>query len=251
MTEQQMWDLFFEIHKDIPREGPGDTESTRQAYAALKNLPDNPRILDIGCGPGMQTLDLAHAGNGIITAIDKHLPFISDLQTKIEQQGLSQRVKAMEADMNDLPFEDSSFDVIWAEGSIYSIGFERGLREWKSKLARKGYIAATEVSWLKTGAPQDLRDFWNQEYPDIKTIEQNLDIIQEAGYELVSHFTLPDSAWLDNYYTPLEKKIQQKLEQYRAEAEKIEFFKSQQYEIDIFRKYSDYYGYVFFVMQKS
>lgn len=250
MTDAQMWELFFEIHKGIPREGPGDSESTFKAYSFLGDLPNSPKILDIGCGPGMQTLDLAHAGNGIITAIDNHIPFILDLQTKIEQKELSQRVKAIEADMFNLPFEENSFDVIWAEGSIYSIGFERGLKEWKSKLASHGYLAVTEVSWLKPDTPKELLDFWEQEYPDIKTIEQNLDIIQDTGYDIITHFTLPDSTWLENYYIPLEKNIVQKLDQYKNEADKYNFFLSQQYEIDIFRKYSNFYGYVFYIMQK-
>jgi hypothetical protein len=47
--------IFWEIHTSLPREGPGDNESTQKAYRILKELPENPRILDIGSGPGMQT----------------------------------------------------------------------------------------------------------------------------------------------------------------------------------------------------
>ena len=47
--------FFFEIHQGLPREGPGDFDSTRRALALLGGLPERPRILDIGCGPGMQT----------------------------------------------------------------------------------------------------------------------------------------------------------------------------------------------------
>jgi hypothetical protein len=45
-------DVFFEIHADNPREGPGDFNSTKRAFLAMKNLPGKPKILDIGCGPG-------------------------------------------------------------------------------------------------------------------------------------------------------------------------------------------------------
>ena len=44
--------LFFEIHKDLPREGPGDPLSTERAFQAIPDLPANPTVLDIGCGYG-------------------------------------------------------------------------------------------------------------------------------------------------------------------------------------------------------
>lgn len=59
-------EIFFEIHRDNPREGPGSFKATRNAYSALSNLPDKPIILDIGCGPGQQTMDLATLSAGTI-----------------------------------------------------------------------------------------------------------------------------------------------------------------------------------------
>ena len=35
------------------------------------------------------------------------------------------------ASMEDLPFESSYFDLIWSEGAIYNIGFEKGIKTWK------------------------------------------------------------------------------------------------------------------------
>jgi hypothetical protein len=51
-------EIFWEIHSNLPREGPGDDTSTRTAFFMLTDLPKAPRILDVGCGPGMQTLSL-------------------------------------------------------------------------------------------------------------------------------------------------------------------------------------------------
>jgi hypothetical protein len=48
-----MVNVFFEVHSGLLREGPGDNESTKKAYFMLQDLPENPLILDIGCGPGM------------------------------------------------------------------------------------------------------------------------------------------------------------------------------------------------------
>jgi hypothetical protein len=46
MEEQKMWDLFWEIHHGNPREGPGESHSTRRAFCMLKDLPFCPRILN-------------------------------------------------------------------------------------------------------------------------------------------------------------------------------------------------------------
>ena len=50
-------EVFWEIHSGLPREGPGDIKSTRMVRLMLKDLPRNPRILDVGCGPSMQTIE--------------------------------------------------------------------------------------------------------------------------------------------------------------------------------------------------
>ena len=114
MTEQQMSpraeEIFFEIHRDNPREGPGSFEATRKAYSALTGLPDKPIILDIGCGPGQQTLDLASLSAGTIHAIDNYEPYLKALQTKVDQKGLADRVFPRTGDMNALPFEQAYFD---------------------------------------------------------------------------------------------------------------------------------------------
>lgn len=241
--------IFFEIHRDNPREGPGSFESTRRAYSALRGLPDKPRILDVGCGPGKQTLDLARISSAEIYAIDNHEIYINKLKQIIREKNLDNRIFPIVADMASLDFDEGYFDVIWAEGSIYIIGFKRGLELWKPLLKSRGYLAATEVSWLKNDPPAEVRQFWESGYPAMKTIEENLAIIHEAGYGLIEHFTLPESAWWD-YYFPIEKKIERMKTKYQDDPAALEVLEAEAQEIELYRKYSEYYGYVFYVMQK-
>ena len=241
--------IFWEIHSGLPREGPGDNESTSKAYRMLKGLPKNPCILDIGCGPGMQTIELAKLSGGQILALDNHQPFLEQLKKSAKKEGVDDRIKQVKGDMFNLNYENSSFDLVWSEGAIFVIGFEKGLREWRRLLTQKGYLVVSELSWLRPDLPGEARAFMKQGYPAIKTIEDNLEAAQKSGYRIVGSFVLPSKSWWDNYYTPIETKLPKIKARHKENREALEFLAMEETEIEMFRKYSDYYGYIFYIMQ--
>ena len=244
-------DIFFELHKDLPREGPGDNPSTRKALALLVDLPPRPLILDIGCGPGMQTVELARCTNGKIIAIDTHQPFLEKLKQRAQAEGLSDKITTINMSMFALDFEAKSFDAIWSEGAIYIMGFEQGLRACQPLLKPGGYVAVSEICWLRPQPPSEVQTFWAANYPGMRTVEENLEIVRAAGYREVGHFVLPPSAWWEGYYTPQEARIAMLRTKYRDDVEAIQLLDESQLEIDLYRKYSDWYGYVFYIMQKA
>lgn len=140
--------------------------------------------------------------------------------------------------------------MIWAEGSIYIIGFERGLREWSKYLKENAYLVVTGISWLRKNVPEEPRKFWESDYSQMKGISENIKIIEELGYRPVGHFVLSESAWWEHYYTPLEQRILMLKEKYKNNPEALKELEFEQYEIDLYRRYSSYYGYVFYLMQK-
>jgi hypothetical protein len=68
---------------------------------------------------------------------------------------------------------------------------------------------------------------------------------------MIYYFPLPDKSWWTHYYTPMEKKLVAMKRKYRNDKKAQEIFDSFQLEIDMHRKYSDYYGYGFYIMQKA
>lgn len=244
-----MVNIFFEIHSSLPREGPGDNASTRKAYLMLPDLPEKPRILDVGCGPGMQTIELARLSNGRIDALDNHQPFLDHLKKKAEEEDVSDRINIINGDMFALNYEDKSFDLIWSEGAIYIIGFEKGIREWRKLLTDKGYVVVSELSWLRPDPPEEVRKFFAEVYPGIKTINENLGTIKKAGYRIINHFVLPDESWWNNYYIPIAAKIPSLRLKYRDDEEALAILDCEELEMEMFHKYSKYYGYVFYIMQ--
>ena len=242
-------DIFFELHQDLPREGPGDNPSTRKALALLVDLPPRPLILDIGCGPGMQTVELARCTNGKIIAIDTHQPFLEKLKQRAQAEGLSDKITTINMSMFALDFEAKSFDAIWSEGAIYIMGFEQGLRACQPLLKPGGYGAVSEICWLRPQPPSEVQTFWAANYPGMRTVQENREIVRAAGYHEIGHFVLPTSTWWEGYYTPQEARIAMLWTKYRDDVEAIQLLDESQLEIDLYRKYSDWYGYVFYVMQ--
>jgi ubiquinone/menaquinone biosynthesis C-methylase UbiE len=242
--------IFFEIHSSLIRESPGLDKYTRKAFKILPAI-DNPSILDVGCGPGGSTIELARLTNGIITGLDTHQPFLDELEGKARESGYDNRINTINKSMLEMDFAKQSFDLIWAEGSIYIIGFEKGLREFRKFINSNGYLAASEMCWLKSDSPKEINDFWEREYPGINPVSKDLDIIQECGYKLLDYFTLPDDAWWEGYYTPLEKRIYGLKEKYKEDPEALLQLDVELEEIDMYRKYSEWCGSVFFVMQKQ
>jgi ubiquinone/menaquinone biosynthesis C-methylase UbiE len=211
---------------------------------------DQPRILDIGCGPGGPTMELARLSGGFVVGLDNHQSYLDVLQRKIKKSGLSERVKAVNGSMFTLDFPEESFDIIWAEGSIYIIGFEQGLKEWRTFIKHSGFLVVHEMTWLKPNPPKEILDYWKRMYPGITTIPDNLAIIPRCGHTVLGHFPLPEDAWWEEYYHPLEERLNQLRTKYKDDPEALRILDSENEEIELYKKYSEWYGSVFYVMQK-
>ncbi len=243
--------LFFEIFELLPRQGPGDEVSTRNAFQKLTELPKHPEILDVGCGAGKQTIALAKLTPGNITAMDNHSPFIEILKRNINQADYSDRIKCVVGDMSSMDFADESFDLVWSEGAAYMMGFENALKSWKRLLRPNGYMVVSELVWFKENAPKEIKDFFAGEYPAMKYYKDIYPIIELAGYKAIDYFQLPDKSWWIDYYTPIEKVIAEKRIKYRGDKDARAVFDILQLEMDMHKKYSEYYGYGFYIMQKT
>lgn len=245
---QRLFEIFLDVQRGLPRQGPGVEASTLEALAWCTGLPERPAILDIGCGPGMQTVTLSQAlTDAHVVALDLHQSFLHELKARANAARVADRIAILVADMHALPFPPQSFDLIWVEGAAYIMGFEMALIAWKPFLKAEGYIAMSELVWLHAEPPTEVADFFAHEYPAMTDIATNVATLQACGYELSGHFTLPDAAWWVPYYTPLEAKLPALYDTYTNDEDALGIIETTQREIEMRRRFGNWYGYEFFI----
>src|SRR5262245_29336002 len=241
--------IFFELHSGLPREGPGSHDCTARALTMAGPLPPQLQIIDVACRPGMQTMDRAVlVSEARIVAVDIHAPFLQELQRRAKAAGVAHRIEALRADMAALPFAPGSFDLSWCEGAAYIMGVGKALRAWQPLLRPGGKLALTEAVWLKPNPPQSVRRCWAQ-YPDMRDMAFNRKLVRDCGYELLGDFVLPPNAWWDDYYGPKQKRLAALLRKYAGDSSATAVLTESRDEMELHKHYSDYYGYVFLVMQ--
>lgn len=248
---------LYELFEGLKRKGPGSTETTLKALGMVPALPENPTILDVGCGSGPQTLVLAEHTGGSVIAVDNYQPFLDELARSAKSAGLSDRIKPVMGDMADLGnrsgpgpgLEPASFDLIWSEGALYIMGLEAGLQAMAGFLRPGGCLALSECVWLTDDRPVELTSYWNEAYPDMRDVEGCLKLAAECGYEVLGHFPIEKQCWTD-FHAPLKDKAEQLREKY-PEAEEAQMVVDEQTrEIGLFEKHPGVVGYLFMVLKK-
>ena len=242
--------LINEYFMDLERQGPGSTEETLRALGYIKNISDTSRIADLGCGTGAQTMILAQHTEASITAVDLSAGSIAKLDATARTLGVQHRVKGLVASIDDLPFEHDSLDLIWSEGAIANIGFEKGLIHWKEFLKKDGYVAITYESWFTDERPTEIEKWWTDAVPDISTIGDNVLTMQRAGYLPVAVFTLSESCWIDNYFIPKKARQESFLKKHAGNKTVEDLVAFMRREADLYSRYKQYYGYVFYIGKK-
>lgn len=237
-------EYFFRAHDGLPRQAPGSDATTRLLLRLAGRLPRDPRILDIGSGPGSSSILLAQLTNGQVTAVDTHEPFLAELTERATRAGVAERITTLNAPMADLPLPDAGFDVVWAEGSAYVMGFDAALAAWRRLLSDDGTLIVTEAEWLTAHPAPGAAAFWSAGYPAMRTTGENVSAAQRSGYDVRGLYVLPDADWAE-YYDPLAANI----DTLRADGVPADVLAAIGEEIDIRAAYGADYAYTGYVLR--
>lgn len=245
--------IFYEAFSGLCRLAPGSEASTLKALEIVRQYRNPLRVLDVGCGVGAQTFVIAQNSYAAIAALDNHQPYLTALEKQAWRLGLATRVKPVLGSMFELEqlFGHDTFDLIWAEGSAYIMGFDQALISWMPMLLDDGIIALTEVSWLTDTPSAAARNFWGQVYPPIRTVQQDIDLAAILGYECLAHFALSKTDWVDGYYSPLLQRVNLLQDKYYNNPQALLVLQSIEEEVDFYERFGHEYGYVFYILRKT
>ena len=218
-----------ELHIIKDRLRKGFNKYTRRAYETLPGIK-NPHILDVGCGSGVPTMELALLSGGYVTGIDIDRTALDELTEKIERAGLSDRMNAVNCSAASLNFPDGSYDIVWAEGAIATIGFEKGLKEWKRLTKPGGFLVI---------------------HDDKGDLSQKIIQVSECGYKLIDHFIIKGNEWLSGLYKPLGEAIKEIRERGNPGTEVLREMDTDNNFIEIIKKNPEHYDSVFFILKKK
>ncbi len=249
MTETE---LIIDLHKNSFRQGPGSEEDTLRALGFL-DLPTDQdlKVADIGCGSGGQTITLAKTLNGQITAVDLFPEFLDELNEKSQKLGLTDKIVTLKKSMDDLSFQKDEFDLIWSEGAIYNIGFEKGLKKWKDFLKVGGYLVVSEITWITAARPKEIEEFWTKEYPEIDIASKKIKLLENNGLTLAGYFYLSQNSWIENYYNPMHGRFEAFLKRNHNSELARKVVDDNKAEIELYMKFKDYYSYGFYIARKN
>jgi SAM-dependent methyltransferase len=244
------FNLIAEYYSSVERQGPGSPKVTLKALSFIDELSDQSHIADLGCGTGGQTMVLALNAPGKITGVDLFPKFIDQFNRNAAKLDLEERVKGVVGSMDNLSFKKEELDLIWSEGAIFNIGFERGLHEWREFLKPGGYIAVSEATWFTEERPKEIEEFWQSEYPGIDNISKKVEKLQKAGYVPVASFILPENCWTEHFYEPQVEAQEAFLKKYPRNKTALDFIVNQRHEAQLYDKYKAFYGYAFYIGKK-
>lgn len=243
--------LLIDLHKNAIRQGPGGDAETKMALSlAMIDRAAPLKIADIGCGTGASTLLLARLLNARITAVDFLPDFLEVLETNAKHMGVSEKITTLTCSMDSLPFGDEEYDVIWSEGAIYNIGFERGVKDWGRYLKVDGLLVVSEITWTTASRSSELQRHWDGEYPEIDVASSKIGVLENNGYSPIGYFVLPEHCWLDNYYRPMQDSFKDFLNRNKKSEEACAIVEAEKREIELYEKHKTHYSYGVYIARK-
>lgn len=247
----RFWELFYELYLALPRQGPGNRDSAERALALCGDLPPAPAVADLGCGAGGSSLLLAELTGGTVAAVDRLPAAVARLRTAAAARGLEGRVAAAVGDLAHPPLQPAAFDLVWSEGALYNAGLDVALAACRGLLRHGGVLAFTDAVWRVEAPPPEAKASFDFDYPAMGRVPDVLAAIERSGLALLGHFTLPEEAWWQDFYTPMERRLEELRGRHVGDAEALAILDRLALEPPLHRRWGHTYAYEFFVARRA
>ncbi|MCQ2978811.1 MAG: class I SAM-dependent methyltransferase [Clostridia bacterium] len=261
--------IVWQVISHMPKSTPGTLDNTMDALnMALSKVKyqykkqgksydeSKIKILNYGCGKGEENIWLLTNSKCQLTMIDNDEVLINDLDQKITKYNLSDRCEIILDDndftsCNELPFSKNSFDIIWTEGAVRFKDFDIIIKMFKKYLKPGGVIVISDYILKDLNMPLELKRYFEQFYPEINTIDNNIAIAENNGLKVNATFIVPDEAWWKYYLAPLREITRELNIEYQMDPDKRKIIEELTLDMTMRDKYKGYYDYAFYILQKK
>jgi len=220
-------DLLREIDKDSFRQNL--RRFTWRAYNLLPKI-ECPEIIDLGCGYGVPTIELAILSKGRILAVDRDRQALSRLKQKVTALRLKKHIRVLAADLTRYRPRRGTYDIIWSEGAVSAVGFEKALDLWRDGLKPDGHLVI---------------------HDEIKDKDVKLNAAARLGWEVVEQFIVPIDTWLTDYFRPLGGRLHDLADKYAHNPRALEVLRREECEIEVFKQRPDDFASAFYILRRG
>jgi ubiquinone/menaquinone biosynthesis C-methylase UbiE len=238
------------LYEDLPRPGQGVDTCTREAIRLLPPLRTPPAILDLGCCRGHQTIVLASHFKAPVIVVDENQTALDEMLDAARAAGVASWIHPRLGSLSTLPDTKESFDLVWSENGVRTLGMEQAVALWSPLLRKRGVLVVGDCSWLAPNPPAEAEAFWRQRYypkmTDVATVHA---IAQRAGLRIYDSYALPRSIWRSEYFEPLSRRIAKRRGDAATDPGLDAAIHQAETEIQMFERWGDRFQYIFYLMR--
>jgi len=126
----------------------------------LCHIDKGKHVLDVGCGVGVTPCYIARRYGGRVVGVDISEKMLDRARQRAKREGVEDKVEFRVGDVQNLPLEDSLFDVVIGESVMAFVEDKgKGLSEYVRVTKLGGYIGLNEGIWIKTPPPAELVEY--------------------------------------------------------------------------------------------
>ncbi len=139
----------------------GGLDSTLELISRCQISADT-EVLDAGCGVGATACYLVQTYGCHVTGVDLRESMVERARERARQEGVTEKTTFRLADVQDLPFEDESFDVVLCESVATFVEDKQQVVDELVRVVRAGgRVGLNEQIWLQPPT-EEMRQFARQ-----------------------------------------------------------------------------------------
>ncbi len=219
------------------------------AAARFSGINPSSKVLDLGCGYGDASCNLAAEFRCKVTAVDISSENITYARQMAVERNVSHLINFVNADLTTLDYSETPFELILMEGGILSfITRRKGLNFASAWLGRGGWVSFSDLILLTEQIPDEILNIFEHDRFHYENEQSYRNLLDETGFDIHFMSLVPPSGW-DNYYAHMARRLEDSSGFFADKQIKMAFHK----EIDVFYRLEAYryIGYLFCIARKK